>query len=133
MYHVITLSDMGEADIPPGGSSCMRCDMSVRRQTWKESIRAYLEVAHQAATSGGGHDDIKKMRSQEGWRGLLSGKKSRLRGALGLWRWKDEGLEVGGFERLRLVFGGCGDRVWCWMCGWWFGIGSLEMRWIASA
>lgn len=59
-YQVMTLSAMGDAETPAGGSVCMRCDrqetsimpsLSLSLPSWL----AYLEVTHQAAASGCRH------------------------------------------------------------------------------
>jgi hypothetical protein len=75
-YHVITLSAIGEADTPAGGSVCMRClsCISTRRAVriaktinnlsfQKEPSHfhgkgsAHFEITHQAAASGCRHPE----------------------------------------------------------------------------
>jgi hypothetical protein len=53
-YQVMTLSAMGEAETPAGGSVCMRCAKSQYVSTYSAHA-VYLEVAHEAAAGGSRH------------------------------------------------------------------------------
>ena len=74
--HVITLSAIGDAETPAGGSVCIRCVMqSAPRLAGMILVnyrrRAYLEISHQSSSSGGRHDDVSAMSGGSGQWSLL--------------------------------------------------------------
>lgn len=63
-YQVMTLSAIGDAETPAGGSVCIRCSSLVSKKPSPSPcvaggqayiLVAYLEVAHQTAAGCGGH------------------------------------------------------------------------------
>jgi hypothetical protein len=60
-YQVMTLSDIGEADIPAGGSVCIRWNfVSPFLQVFSLGVwcgsTTCLEIAHEPSSGGGRHD-----------------------------------------------------------------------------